>query len=115
MADITRFEPGARMSKAVRHGDTIYLAGQVGEGATVAEQSRAALAEVERLLALAGGSKASILSVQVWLASMDDFAEMNAVYDAWVDPANRPARAAGESRLATPDYRVEFIVVAAAA
>mgnify|MGYP000300626948 CR=1 FL=1 len=67
----------------------------------------------ERLLALAGGSKASILSVQVWLADMKDFAAMNAVYDAWVDKANLPARATGESRLATPDYLVEFIVTAA--
>ena len=113
MSKIKRFESGPRMSKAVRHGDTIYLAGQVGTGATVTEQAKSALAEVERVLELAGSSKASILSVTVWLADMADFAEMNAVYDAWVDPENKPARAAGEAKLATPDYRVEFIVVAA--
>ena len=28
---ITRIQPGARMSEAVIHGDTIYLSGQVGE------------------------------------------------------------------------------------
>ena len=110
---ITRFESSGRMSQAVVHGDTIYLAGQVGHGPTVTEQATEALAEVERLLVLAGGSKASILSVQVWLADMKDFAAMNAVYDAWVDKANLPARATGESRLATPDYLVEFIVTAA--
>lgn len=113
MPKIKRFESGARMSQAVRHGDTIYLAGQVGTGATVTEQAKEALSEVERLLELAGGSKSSILSVTVWLADMKDFAEMNAVYDAWVDPDNKPARAAGEARLATPDYLVEFIVTAA--
>ncbi|HVL22134.1 MAG TPA: RidA family protein [Amaricoccus sp.] len=115
MSKIKRFESGPRMSKAVRYGDTIYLAGQVGTGATVAEQAKSALAEVERVLELAGGSKSTILSVTVWLADMNDFAEMNAVYDAWVDPENKPARAAGEAKLATPDYRVEFIVVAARA
>lgn len=113
MTKIKRFEPGARMSQAVRHGDTIYLAGQVGTGATVAEQAKSALSEVERLLDLAGGSKSSILQVTVWLADMKDFAEMNSVYDAWVDPEHKPARAAGEAKLATPDYLVEFIVVAA--
>lgn len=113
MPKIKRFEPGARMSQAVRYGDTIYLAGQVGTGATVAEQAKSALSEVERLLELAGGSKSSILQVTVWLADMKDFAEMNEVYDAWVDPDNKPARAAGEAKLATPDYLVEFIVVAA--
>ena len=115
MSKIERYESGARMSQAVRHGDTIYLAGQVGTGAGVAEQARSALAEVERLLALAGGSKATILSVTVWLADIGDFAAMNAVYDAWVDPENKPARACGEAKLATPDYLVEFIVTAARA
>jgi enamine deaminase RidA (YjgF/YER057c/UK114 family) len=61
-----------------------------------------------------GSDKSRILQATIWLASMDDFAEMNAVWDAWVDPANPPARACGESRLATPDYTVEIIVVAAA-
>ena len=110
---ITRFESSGRMSQAVVHGDTIYLAGQVGHGPTVTEQATEALAEVERLLVLAGGSKASILSVQVWLADMKDFAAMNAVYDGWIDPDAPPVRACGESRLTAPGYRVEFIVTAA--
>lgn len=113
MTQIQRIEPGPRMSQAVIHGDTVYLAGQVARGADVAEQSRAALAQVDRLLALAGSDKSRVLSVTVWLADMADFPAMNTVYDAWIDPANPPARATGEARLATPDYLVEFIVVAA--
>jgi enamine deaminase RidA (YjgF/YER057c/UK114 family) len=54
---ITRIEPGKRMSQAVIHGDTIYLAGQCEEGETVTEQTKAVLAEIERLLAAAGSSK----------------------------------------------------------
>ncbi|GAB4265017.1 MAG: RidA family protein [Pararhodobacter sp.] len=110
---ITRLEPGARMSAAVIHGDTVYLAGQVGEGDTVTEQAKSALAEVERLLALAGSDKSRILMTTVWLADIADFEAMNAVWDAWIDPANPPARATGEARLATPYYKVEFIVTAA--
>jgi enamine deaminase RidA (YjgF/YER057c/UK114 family) len=113
MPDITRLEPGKRMSQAVIHGDTVYLAGQVGEGADVTEQSRDALAQVDRLLALAGTDKSRILSCTIWLADIGDFAAMNAVWEAWVDPANTPARATGEAKLATPDYKVEFIIVAA--
>ena len=113
MSKIKRFESGARMSQAVRHGDTIYLAGQVGTGTTVTEQATSALAEVERLLDLTGGSKSSILQVTVWLADMKDFAEMNAVWDGWAPQGHTPARATGESALATPDYKVEIIVVAA--
>lgn len=111
---VTRLHPGPRMSQAVIHGDTIYLAGQVGEpGSDVAEQARQALAKVDSLLAEAGSSKSKALQVIVWLADMADFATMNAVYDAWIDPSNPAARACGEAKLATPDYLVEFIVTAA--
>ena len=44
---------------------------------------------------------------------MAKFAEMNAVWDAWVAPGNTPARACVEAKLATPDYNVEIMVVAA--
>ena len=111
---ITRIQPDSRMSQAVIHGQTIYLAGQVGEpGEDVAAQTRTALAEVEAILVECGSDKSKILSAQVWLADIADFEAMNGVWDAWVDPANPPVRACGEARLAAPGYRVEFIVTAA--
>ncbi len=114
MAEIKRIECGARMSDAVVYNGLIWLAGQVGTpGASVTEQTKAALAEVDRLLAAAGSDKEHILSTQIWLADIADFAEMNAVWDAWVPQGHTPARATGEAKLATPDYRVEVIVTAA--
>lgn len=112
---ITRIEPGKRMSQAVVHGNTIYLSGQCEEGETVTEQTKAVLAEIERLLTEAGSSRQHMLMAQIWLADMNDFAEMNAVWDAWVADIQPPARATGESKLATPDYKVEIIVTAAKA
>ncbi|MCX7645458.1 MAG: RidA family protein [Rhodobacteraceae bacterium] len=114
MPQITRLETGPRMSQAVIHGGTVYLAGQVGApGAGVAEQTKAVLAEIDRLLAAAGTDRTRILSAQIWLADISTFAEMNAVWDAWVPPGHAPARATGEARLASPDYKVEIIVTAA--
>lgn len=114
MADITRINPGPRMSEAVVYNGIAYLAGQVGApGASVTEQTQAVLAEVDRLLAQAGTSKARLLTTQIWLSDIATFGEMNAVWDAWVDPANPPARWTGEAKLATPDYKVEIIVTAA--
>lgn len=114
MTTIQRIEPGPRMSQAVVHGNIVYLAGQVGTpAADITKQTQDVLAKIDHLLAKAGTSKAKILQATIWLASMDDFASMNAVWDAWVDPANTPARATGESKLATPDYKVEIIIVAA--
>lgn len=111
---IIRLQPDNRMSQAVIHGSTVYLAGQVGEpGDDVTAQTRTALAEIDALLAEAGSDKSKILSATIWLADIADFGAMNAVWDAWVDPANPPARATSEAKLATPDYLVEVIVVAA--
>lgn len=111
---ITRIETGPRMSQGVAHGNTIYLAGQVGEpGASVTAQTTTILANIDRLLAEFGSDKTKILSATIWVADMADFAEMNAVWDSWAPQGHTPARATGESKLATPDYKVEIIVIAA--
>ncbi len=110
---IERIQPGARYSEAVVHNDTVYLAGQVGEGDGIAAQTQSALAYIEELLAEAGSDKSRLLFVTIWLADMADYDAMNAVWDAWIGGQNAPARATGESKLASPDYRVEIIVVAA--
>jgi enamine deaminase RidA (YjgF/YER057c/UK114 family) len=112
--DITRIGMGARMSEAAVFGGVAYLAGQVGQpGGDVTQQTKDALAEVDRILALCGSDKTRILSAQIWLADIATFGQMNAVWDAWVPQGHTPARATGESKLATPDYLVEVIVVAA--
>ena len=111
---IRRIDVGPRMSQIVIHNDTVYLAGQVGEpGESVASQTKSVLAQIDELLAKAGTDKSKILQTIIWLADMNDFAEMNKVWDAWVDPQNTPARAAVEARLAAPQYLVEIGVAAA--
>ena len=113
MSDIKRIGVGKRMSEAVIANGMIWLAGQVGTpGAPVADQTRAVLAEIDRILAEAGSDKTKIVQAQIWLADMADFPAMNEVWDAWVPQGHTPARATGESALATPDYKVEIIVTA---
>jgi enamine deaminase RidA (YjgF/YER057c/UK114 family) len=116
MSEITRKHTGQRMSQIVAHGDTIYLAGQGGTaGASVEQQTKDCLDKIEALLAEAGSDKTRILQTVIWLADMKDFAEMNAVWDAWVPEGQAPARACGEAKLAREDLLVEFIVTAAKA
>jgi enamine deaminase RidA (YjgF/YER057c/UK114 family) len=113
---ITRIDQGPRMSQAVIHGDTIYLAGQVGTpGESVTRQTQDVLAEIDALLEQAGSSRDHLLMATIWLADIADFAEMNAVWDAWIAGHPAPARATGEAKLATPDYKVEIIIIAAKA
>ena len=114
MSEITRIKTGNRMSQIVIHNDIIYLAGQVGNpGDGVAEQTKTSLKSVESLLNEAGSDKTRILQATIWLDDMADFAEMNEIWDAWITPGTAPTRACGEAKLATPEYKVEVIVVAA--
>jgi enamine deaminase RidA (YjgF/YER057c/UK114 family) len=112
---ITRFEPGKRFAAAVRHNDTLYIAGQVAdtETGTVEVQTREVLGKIDALLAKAGTDKSKLLSMNVYLANIGDFAAMNAAFDAWVDTANLPTRATVEARLASPDLLVEMTAIAA--
>ena len=110
---IKRFETGPRMSQAVVHNGTVYVAGQVAKGATVKDQTTAIVKQIDSLLAAAGTDKTKILSATIWLVNMGTFAEMNSVWDPWVSPGNTPARACVESKLATPEYLVEIAVICA--
>ena len=110
---VKRHNAGPRMSGAVVHNNTVYLAGQVADGANVKAQTEAVLKKIDDLLAAAGSSKANLLSTVIYLADIRGFEEMNAVWDAWVSPGNTPARATVEARLANPKYLVEIMITAA--
>ena len=110
-----RFKTGARMSQAVTHGGTAYLAGQVADepNTDVAGQTRQILTKIEGLLAEAGTDKSKLLSATIWLADIRSFDEMNKIWDGWVSPGNTPARACVEAKLARPQLLVEIGVIAA--
>lgn len=112
---LTRLAPEERLSGAVIHNGLVYLAGQVADDATLDAQGQMAdiLQQVDALLAEAGTDKSRLISVQIFLANMDDMAAMNRAWDAWLDTANKPARATVEARLADPDWRVELTGIAA--
>jgi enamine deaminase RidA (YjgF/YER057c/UK114 family) len=113
---IQRFETGPRMSQAVVHGDTVYLAGVVAKttaGESVAKQTQEVLSIIDGHLAKAGSDKSKLLSATIYLPDMKTFAEMNAVWDGWVSAGNTPARATVEAKLAAPQYGVEIMVIAA--
>src|ERR1700755_2236713 len=113
---IQRFETGPRMSQVVVHGNTVYLAGVVAHkaaGESVTKQTQDILATIDSHLAKAGSDKSKLLSANIYITGMKNFAEMNAVWDAWVSPGNTPARATVEAKLAAPQYLLEIMVVAA--
>jgi enamine deaminase RidA (YjgF/YER057c/UK114 family) len=112
---IERIKVGTRMSQAVVHGQTVYLAGQVADepNGDVADQTRQILAKIDGLLAEAGTDKSKVVFANIWLSDISTFDEMNVVWDKWVSPGEPPARATVESKLAGPQLKVEIMVVAA--
>ena len=113
---IQRFETGPRMSQVVVHGNTVYLAGVVAnktKGENVSKQTEEILSIIDGHLAKAGTDKSKLLSANIYITDMKNFADMNAVWDKWVSPGNTPARATVQAGLAAPQYFVEIMVVAA--
>ena len=113
--NITRIEPGKRLSEATIHNNTVYLAGQIASDASadMYGQSVQVLASIDKLLAAAGSSKSNMLSCTIYITDMRLFPEMNRAWDAWIDAAALPARATVEAKLATPQHLVEIQVIAA--
>lgn len=112
---IKRINVGPRMSGAVVHGNTVYLAGLTADDtkADVKGQTKQILDKIDKLLAEAGTDKSKILSANIWLTDISTWSQMNEVWDAWVSPGNTPARATVEAKLAAPGLTVEIMVQAA--
>lgn len=112
---IRRLHVGPRMSEAVINGGIVYLAGQIAEDASqdIGGQTRQVLAAIDALLAEAGTDKTRLLTAQIFLADIADFAGMNAVWDVWVPTGQTPARATVQAKLAKPEWKVEIVVTAA--
>ncbi|MFN3642524.1 MAG: RidA family protein [Gemmobacter sp.] len=112
---ITRYDPGQRFCRAVAYNGVLYLAGFTASdlSAGTTGQTEQILADIDAALAKAGTSRARLLTANIWLRDIADFAQMNAAWDAWVDPGNMPVRATVEARLAGDAYRVEIQVTAA--
>ena len=113
--EIKRLYVGKRLSEVAIHNNTIYLAGQIAENTSVGiqDQMTEVLGHVDRLLAEAGSDKTCILSTQIYISDMANFAGMNEVWDAWVANGHTPPRATVEAKLANPACLVEVVVVAA--
>jgi enamine deaminase RidA (YjgF/YER057c/UK114 family) len=117
--DIRRIEitqpPGPRMSRCVVRGDMVYLAGLTASDTSqdIKGQTRQILDKIDGYLRQAGTTKSNLLAANLWIKDMALFAQMNSVWNEWVDPNNPPARACVRADLARPEVLVEIMVTAA--
>jgi len=91
----------AAYSQGIIANGFVFTAGQVGlaPGTTalveggIKEQTQQALENVKGVVEAAGSSLDNVVKVTVFLANIDHFADMNAVYSTFF-PENPPARSA---------------------
>ncbi len=115
MSEIKRLHSDQRLSRAVTHGDVVYLAGLTADDRSkdMRGQTAEILGKIDNLLKAAGSSKSRLLTAVIWVTDMRAKAQMDEAWIAWADPQNLPARACVEARLGTPDTLVEIMVQAA--
>jgi enamine deaminase RidA (YjgF/YER057c/UK114 family) len=111
---IVRYEANAIYSKAVEANGFVFTAGIVPANLNADAKGQAAevLAEIDRLLALAGTSKEKVLFANLWLSDVRHREAVNEAWSAWMGGQNAPARAAVEAKLVDPRMLVEIGVIA---
>lgn len=114
--EIARIGTTQRFSDAVVYGGLVYIVEVPSNlDGDIREQTQNLLDSVDRLLLKAGSDRSRLLQVTIYLPDMADYDAMNAVWDAWVPAGTAPVRACIQATLARPQYRVEMVIVAAAA
>ena len=111
---IKRINAGARMSSAVVHGDTVYLAGLTADDAKadVKGQTKEILDQIDTILETHGTDKTRLLQAQIWVKDIRDRDAMNEIWTAWLPKGGAPARACVEANMADPRLLVEIMVTA---
>src|SRR5687768_14168844 len=112
MDTITRIQTSPRASRAVVYNGMVFLGGQVADDRSVGirAQTKQTLAKVDQLLAAAGTDKSRLLTAQIWLKNIGDWAAMNDIWDAWTSEGAAPTRATAQCEMAAPDVLIEIIV-----
>jgi 2-iminobutanoate/2-iminopropanoate deaminase len=106
-------------SQAIMAGNTLYLAGQIAidpatnqvKSGTIEEETKLVLDNLKAVLEAAGMTMANVVSTTVFLADLNEFPRMNAVYATYF-PQNPPARATVQVARLPRDVKVEIAAVA---
>ena len=111
---LKRHEPSKIYSKCVEANGFVFTAGIVADNTAldVKGQTKQILAELDRLLKLAGTDKTKLVSATIWLTDIRTRDAMNEVWNEWTGLNNLPTRACVEARLADPKMLVEIALTA---
>ena len=112
---IQRIDSNARMSQAVVYNGVVYLAGQVPntDTADIHTQTKEVLDNIDAMLAKANSDKSRLLTAQIFIKDLADFAVVNSLWGDWLADCPKPTRATVKAELVNPLWKLEIVVVAA--
>ncbi len=114
-------KPPPAYSQAVKAAGLVFVSGTAPtdpatgaiNGASIQEQTRQCLANIQAILEAAGSSLDKIVSATIVLAEEDDFAGMNEEWLRWF-PSNPPARQGAKLPARIPGLKVSIAAIAEA-
>ena len=112
--------PVGPYSPALAWGDLVFISGQgpldpatgTSIGGDIARQTRQVFSNLDALLEAAGSSRGQVLKVQVYLARIEDFQAMNAVYQEFFSGLTYPARTTFQAAALPGGIGVEIDAIA---
>ncbi len=109
---------GLPFSDGIVAGNTLYIAGQEGSDDSgklvtggIAAETKTALENIQKVIKAAGFELKDIVSVNVYLADIHEFGDMNTVYKGFL-PDPKPARATIQAAALVNNARIEISAVA---
>ena len=111
---IIRRELEPILANVVEAAPFVFTAGAIADDLTldVAGQAKEAFRDLDKFLAACGSSRSGIVSCLIWLADIRLRDAMNRAWLEWIDPANLPARACVEGKMADAACLFEIQVIA---
>lgn len=113
--NIDKQDSDQTLSEIAIYNGVVYLAGQVpdDDSLDIVGQSQQVFANIDKALAKAGSDKSKLLSAQVFIKDLADFASFNSQWQAWLAGITPPTRATVQANLVNPKWLLEIVVVAA--
>lgn len=114
MSTIQYFDSNDSLSEITIFNHIVYLAGQVPDdgNADIHTQTEQVLNNIDKQLAKAGSDKTRLLSAQIFIKDLADFAVVNGLWNAWLKDCPKPTRATVQANLVDPTWRLEIVVTA---
>ena len=107
-------------NQAIKHGNTLYVSGQIGldpnsmewVSNSITEETEQVMKNLEAVLKAAHMTFENVVKSTIFLSNMDNFTEVNDVYGSRFDETQAPARETVAVKTLPKNVRLEISMIA---